>query len=802
MNQQPSVNANGVHVAGNFQAAAGYASDWNPGITQLTDADMDGIYEITVQIPAGSYQYKYINGNAWGQDESAPSTCAVGGTNRGVTINGDTVLTAFCYAQCSPCSNNNYNVTFRVDMNQQSSVSPLGVHIAGDFQAAAGQGNNWNPAGTQLSDPDMDGIYEVTVQLPGGTYAYKYINGNAWGQDEGVPSACSVNNNRELVLGSDTTLTAYCFGACNSCSAPTYFVQFRVDMSTECNWDSVDVAGDFNSWSGGDFLSASGAQGVYAITKQLQAGTYSFKFRKFYNGSVVWESIGNRSLTVANHTSYPINCFNSDTTCGTAVSAADVTFRVNMTGQTIDAAGVYLVGDFTSPAWQSGAIQMTQSGNDPNIYETTVSQLCPTELRYKYVNGDVNSAANEELLDSADIACSEDNGLGGYNRYHMRSGSNESVYAYWESCDTTAPAPPGCSNIIDSVEVVNLSQGVHRIHLVNLPAGASDYAIEWKEDTASTWKSKSFSNPNQASVKINITPRFNTNVELRVTSTIGGNPQYSCVETVAVPCKPMVIQMAEQNSAFCAGDSALVRVGYAGGQGTKNILWSNGATTKRTYAQQGETLYATVSDSRGCSVTDTITATTLNTSTAPSNFSTSRSVAMITGTWDAATMGAGQTLIGYRMSFRLRNSGNSWTNTTLTTDTFQTIDWTGSGIPAGNYEFVVFARYNDNGSNTNSNFSCRYVQGYNGVGGKTDITGLSNESSPIVVYPNPANDQINVLGLNGSHVQLMDLNGRVLGTQIIEDSEITFDISELATGAYMIHVVNGERVHTEKVIVE
>ena len=33
-------------------------------------------------------------------------------------------------------------------------------------------------------------------------------------------------------------------------------------------------------------------------------------------------------------------------------------------------------------------------------------------------------------------------------------------------------------------------------------------------------------------------------------------------------------------------DSALVRVGYAGGRGAKSILWSNGATTKRTYAQQ------------------------------------------------------------------------------------------------------------------------------------------------------------------------------------------------------------------------
>ena len=103
MNQQSSVSANGVHVAGDFQAAAGFPGDWNPATTALSDADQDGIYEVTVQIPAGNYQYKFINGNAWGQDELAPAACAVGGTNRGLTASGDTVLPAVCYSQCALC---------------------------------------------------------------------------------------------------------------------------------------------------------------------------------------------------------------------------------------------------------------------------------------------------------------------------------------------------------------------------------------------------------------------------------------------------------------------------------------------------------------------------------------------------------------------------------------------------------------------------------------------------------------------------------------------------------------------------
>jgi len=94
-----AISANGVHVAGDFQG-------WSPSATPMTDADNDGIYEVTINVPANSsIQYKFINGNAWGADESVPSACVVTGTlNRGATFAyGDSTLNPVCFGKCTDC---------------------------------------------------------------------------------------------------------------------------------------------------------------------------------------------------------------------------------------------------------------------------------------------------------------------------------------------------------------------------------------------------------------------------------------------------------------------------------------------------------------------------------------------------------------------------------------------------------------------------------------------------------------------------------------------------------------------------
>lgn len=118
----------------------------------------------------------------------------------------------------------NYTVVFAVDASQMASVSANGISIAGNFQAAAGMPGDWSPADGAMSDADANGVWQITVSLPAGTYAYKYINGNGWGDNEGVAgtaldATCSIddgggNINRTVTISSDTVVGPYFYDQC------------------------------------------------------------------------------------------------------------------------------------------------------------------------------------------------------------------------------------------------------------------------------------------------------------------------------------------------------------------------------------------------------------------------------------------------------------------------------------------------------------------------------------------------------------------------------------------------------------
>jgi hypothetical protein len=129
-----------------------------------------------------------------------------------------------------------------------------------------------------------------------------------------------------------------------------------------------------------------------------------------------------------------------------------------------------------------------------------------------------------------------------------------------------------------------------------------------------------------------------------------------------------------------------------------------------------------------------------------------------------------------------------------------TVDFTGSGLPAGNYEFVAFTRYNDGAAVVNSNFSCTDVKGYTGTGNKTDVTANGSSTSSVSVYPNPTNGELYASAPQGSEVVLMDINGRVIATQVVEGSEAQFDISALSEGVYMLRIQTSNELITERII--
>jgi hypothetical protein len=109
------------------------------------------------------------------------------------------------------------SVTFQVDMSRET-VSPNGIHIAGNFQG-------WSPSATPMVSQG-NGIYTYTTLLDrDSTYQYKFINGNQWGTgfDEAVPAACAQNNNRFVVVDTSAITTPLvCFGRCEACGVNVF----------------------------------------------------------------------------------------------------------------------------------------------------------------------------------------------------------------------------------------------------------------------------------------------------------------------------------------------------------------------------------------------------------------------------------------------------------------------------------------------------------------------------------------------------------------------------------------------------
>lgn len=241
------VASSGVHIAGSFQSVAGLGDNWNPGSTLVLDVDGDAIYEITVSLPPGTYEYKFINGNAWGMDENPPLECAVGSTNNRQVVVGssDLELPAVPFNACIEW------LRFSVNMNGQS-ISPNGVHVMGDFQEAAGLAQNWDPGSLLLEDLNGDGTYEVEVVVPPGTYQYLFVNGNSMMDAENLPIDCTVlgendSQNRAYTFtpGAEAPPT-YCFNTCQTCH-PAVVFEYQTEWWNDAVFYEIFVRSFYDS---------------------------------------------------------------------------------------------------------------------------------------------------------------------------------------------------------------------------------------------------------------------------------------------------------------------------------------------------------------------------------------------------------------------------------------------------------------------------------------------------------------------------------------------------------------------------
>ncbi|CAN5584239.1 hypothetical protein BH11BAC1_BH11BAC1_08860 [soil metagenome] len=209
-----AVSPNGMHIYGNFQGAAGYPFDWDPGTTSLIQEPGDTtVYSIIVDIPAfQTYEYRYINGDQAYEVEFVPEESRVNGAfddNRWIfldsTANDTTFIGVMQLHKNAP--EGLTLVRFKVNMRNEN-ISPDRVHLAGSFQG-------WNPSATALGVVnDTSGIFEYEAYVVQGTYEYKFVNGITASGYEYVWGSCGVNGTRSVVVTNDIVLDAVNFGSC------------------------------------------------------------------------------------------------------------------------------------------------------------------------------------------------------------------------------------------------------------------------------------------------------------------------------------------------------------------------------------------------------------------------------------------------------------------------------------------------------------------------------------------------------------------------------------------------------------
>ena len=222
----------------------------NDTYNTMTDPDGDGVYTVEVADLEGLVEYKYaINGFADQENlvndmvdgaTCAPVTDYSAYANR--TMDAGSVAND-SYGTCDGTCNDvppppGGTVLFRVDMSEYAGTYGT-VNLNGSF-------NGWCGACATMTDDDGDMVFELPVELPGGTVEYKFTLDGWTAQEEfmdGDPCTSTIDGyiNRTLDVTGDLDLPVVCYNQCTACNAEP--VPGCTD-ATACNYDAAATEDD------------------------------------------------------------------------------------------------------------------------------------------------------------------------------------------------------------------------------------------------------------------------------------------------------------------------------------------------------------------------------------------------------------------------------------------------------------------------------------------------------------------------------------------------------------------------------
>ena len=297
---RPDGSPGAVYIAGSFNS-------WSPEQDLMKDDDGDGVYEITLKLAPGQYEYKFVIDGSWQEDAAATASTddGHGGKNSVVDITagedaivvgvgaGGAAPAAAAVAEpaAEPASGGDVRVTFLFEVGEGQASQ---VFVAGSF-------NGWDPAAEMMNDDDGDGIYVLAKNFAPGRYEYKFVDNGNWLTDEnaaeftddgfgGKNSVLTVAAGTPMIVGMYTNVPegiegitpAAAAGAAGAGAAAAgqgmkqVTFRFQPVISGVTN---VFLAGTFNDWNDSKTrMMDEDGDGAYEVTLMLPVGRHQYKF--------------------------------------------------------------------------------------------------------------------------------------------------------------------------------------------------------------------------------------------------------------------------------------------------------------------------------------------------------------------------------------------------------------------------------------------------------------------------------------------------------------------------------------------
>jgi hypothetical protein len=280
----PAMALAGPSIVGSMQG-------WDPADPNYDVAiNGNGVYVLTKTLAPGDYEYKAVDGDAWGLDFPGP--------NQLFTLAGGDI-TWFV------------NLGANVGVKEGDEFVFDSLHpptVAGDFQDEVGNPSDWDPASsvTEMSDPDLDDVWEYSVVVaPAGDYQCKVTLNKNWDQSTGDNVSFTSDGVNPVTFTYDMSS--------NTTTVSTEVVtQYPVDVFfTLCLPDTIDSFFDICVTGSHDVLTNWGdgvlmyqpcpdiSPKLYEVSVTFPAGStpyVEYKYKK--DDCQTWEDGWNHSFTI------------------------------------------------------------------------------------------------------------------------------------------------------------------------------------------------------------------------------------------------------------------------------------------------------------------------------------------------------------------------------------------------------------------------------------------------------------------------------------------------------------------------